>query len=154
MNSWPTGKDPDTGKDWGQEEKGATEDKMVGWHHWLNGHEFEQAPGDGKGQGNLVCFQSMGSQRIRHNLANEQQQVKHITMHSSPKEVWSHKFQLEKRWEGRHRDVWDSQLRWQNISPHSLFFCLLNPSPWIKKKKSLNKIQKGPWIVKCRIGTY
>ena len=40
--SWLTGKDPDAGKDWGQEEKGTTEDEMVGWHHWLNGHEFEQ----------------------------------------------------------------------------------------------------------------
>ena len=46
------GKDPDAGKDWGQEEKGVTEDEMVGWHHWLNGHEFEQAPGDSEGQ---VC---------------------------------------------------------------------------------------------------
>ena len=44
-------KDPDTGKDWRQEKKGMTEDEMVGWHHWLNGHEFEQAPGDGEGQG-------------------------------------------------------------------------------------------------------
>ena len=41
-NSHLTGKDPDTGKDWGQEEKGVTEDEMVGWHDWLNGHEFEQ----------------------------------------------------------------------------------------------------------------
>ena len=40
-----TGKDPDAGEDWGQEEKGVTEDEMVGWHHWLNGHEFEQTPG-------------------------------------------------------------------------------------------------------------
>ena len=49
------GKDPDAGKDWRQEEKGTTEDEMVGWHHRLNGHEFEQAPGDGEGQGSLVC---------------------------------------------------------------------------------------------------
>ena len=44
-----TGKDPDAGKDWGQEEKGVTEDEMVGWHHRLNGHEFEQSPRDGEG---------------------------------------------------------------------------------------------------------
>ena len=44
-----SGKDPDAGKDWRQEEKGITEDEMVGWHHWLSGHEFEQAPGDGEG---------------------------------------------------------------------------------------------------------
>ena len=48
------GKDPDAGKDWGQEEKGTTEDEMVGWHHRLNGHEFEQTPGD-EGQGSQQC---------------------------------------------------------------------------------------------------
>ena len=48
------GKDPDAGKDRGQEEKGATEDEMVGWHHRLNGHEFEQTQGDSEGQGNLL----------------------------------------------------------------------------------------------------
>ena len=45
--NWLVRKDPDAGKDWRQEENGKTEDGMVGWHHWLNGHEFEQAPGDG-----------------------------------------------------------------------------------------------------------
>ena len=48
-------KDPDAGKDWRQEDKGTTEDEMVRWHHWLNGHEFEQAPGGGDGQGGLAC---------------------------------------------------------------------------------------------------
>ena len=56
--NWLTGKDPDAGKDWRQEEKGTTEDEMVGWHHQLNGHEFEQAPGVGDGQGGLVCCSS------------------------------------------------------------------------------------------------
>ena len=51
---WLIGKDPDAGKDWRQE-KGTTEDKMVGWHYWLNRHEFEQTPGDGGGQGSLAC---------------------------------------------------------------------------------------------------
>ena len=50
VKSWLTGKDSSAGKDWGQEEKGVTEDEMVGWHRWLNGHEFEQALGDGEGQ--------------------------------------------------------------------------------------------------------
>ena len=49
------GKDPDAGKDRGQEEQRGTEDEMVGWHHRLNGHGFEQAPGDGEGQGSLAC---------------------------------------------------------------------------------------------------
>ena len=52
VNNQLIGKDPDAGKDWKQEEKGMTEDKMAGWHHQLNGHEFEQASGDGEGQGN------------------------------------------------------------------------------------------------------
>ena len=49
------GKNPDAGKDRKQEEKGTAEDEMVVWHHWLNGHEFEQAPGVGDGQGSLAC---------------------------------------------------------------------------------------------------
>ena len=53
-------KDPDAGKDWGQEEKGTREDEMVGWHHWLNGHEFEQTQGDSEGQGSLVCCNPWG----------------------------------------------------------------------------------------------
>ena len=55
MKSGLIGKDPDVGKDGRQEEKGMTEDEMVGWHHQLNGHEFEQALGVGDGQGSLVC---------------------------------------------------------------------------------------------------
>ena len=51
---WLMAKDPDAGKDWRQE-KGVTEDEMVGWYHWPDGHEFEQTPGDGEGQGSLAC---------------------------------------------------------------------------------------------------
>ena len=58
--SWLTGKDPDAGRDWGQEEKGTTEDEMAGWHHWLDGHEFEWTPGVGDGQGGLACCDSWG----------------------------------------------------------------------------------------------
>ena len=53
--SWLIGKDPDAGKDWGQEEKGTAEDEMVGWHHWPNWLEFEQGLGVGDGQGGLAC---------------------------------------------------------------------------------------------------
>ena len=52
---WLIGKDPDAGKDWRQEEKGTTEDEMVGWRHQFNGHEFEQTLGDSEGQGSLAC---------------------------------------------------------------------------------------------------
>ena len=58
--SWLIGKDSDAGRDWGQEEKGMTEDEMAGWHHGLNGHESEWTLGDGDGQGGLVCCDSWG----------------------------------------------------------------------------------------------
>ena len=58
--SWLIGKDPDAGKDWRQKEKGLTEDEMAGWHHWLNGHEFEQALGYGESQGSLACCSPWG----------------------------------------------------------------------------------------------
>ena len=57
---WLIGKDPDTRKDWRQVEKGVTQDEMVGCHHWLNGHEFEQTPGDNVGQGSLACYSQWG----------------------------------------------------------------------------------------------
>ena len=60
VKSWLIRKDPDAGKDWNQEEKGATGDEMVGWHHWLNGHEFKQTVRDSEGQGSLECCSIWG----------------------------------------------------------------------------------------------
>ena len=60
VKSWLIWKDPDPGKDWRWEEKGTTEDEMVGWHHWLNGHGFGWTPGVGDGQGGLACCGSWG----------------------------------------------------------------------------------------------
>ena len=68
-----TGEDPDGGKDWRQEQKRMTEEQMLGWHHQLNGHKFEQAPGDGEGKGSLTCCSPWGG-RFGHNWATEQQQ--------------------------------------------------------------------------------
>ena len=62
--NWLIWKDPDAGKDWRQEEKGMTEDEMVRWHHRLNGHEFEQASGDGEGQGSLVFCSPWGCKEL------------------------------------------------------------------------------------------
>ena len=56
VKNWLIGKDPDARKYWRQEEKGMIEDEMVGWHHWLNGHESEQTQGDSEGQGSLACW--------------------------------------------------------------------------------------------------
>ena len=71
VNNWLSGKDPDAWKDRRQEEKGTTEDEMVGWHRRLDGHEFEQALGVGWWIGKPGVLQSMGSQRVRHNWATE-----------------------------------------------------------------------------------
>ena len=60
VKSWLIGKDPDAGKDWGQEEKGTTEDEMVGWHYQLNGHGFEQTLGDSERQGSLARYSPWG----------------------------------------------------------------------------------------------
>ena len=62
--SWLIWKDPDAGKDWRQEEKGTTEDEMVGWNHWLNGNEFEQGPGVGDGQGGLARCNPWGRKEL------------------------------------------------------------------------------------------
>ena len=69
MKSQLTGKDPDSGKDCGQNEKEVTDDEMVGWHHQFNGHESEQTLGDREGHGKPGVLQSMGSQRVGHDLA-------------------------------------------------------------------------------------
>ena len=70
VKNWLTGKDPDAGRDWGQEEKGTTEDEMAGWHHQLDGREFQQAPGVGDGQGSLACC-SPWDHRVGHDWATE-----------------------------------------------------------------------------------
>ena len=62
--NWTIGEDPDAGKDWGQEEKGTTEDGMVGWYHQLDGHEFEQALGVGDEQGSLACCSPWGRKEL------------------------------------------------------------------------------------------
>ena len=64
VKSWLTGTELHAGKDWRQEEKGMTEDEMVGWHHWFNGHEFEQALEVGDGQGSLACCSPWGYKEL------------------------------------------------------------------------------------------
>ena len=64
VKRWLPGKDSDAGRDWGQEEKGTTEDEMAGWHHWLCGRESQWTPGVGDGQGGLACFDSRGRKEL------------------------------------------------------------------------------------------
>ena len=84
LKNWLSGKDPDAGKDWRREEKGMTEVEMGGWHHWLDGHGFEQGPGDGDGQGGVL--QSMG-RRVRHNWDTELKCSMYILNDSSLSDV-------------------------------------------------------------------
>ena len=79
--NWLIGKEPDAGRNWGQEEKGTTEDEMVGWHHWLDGHECEQAPGVGDGM-----LQSMRLQRVGHDWETELNWENSLTSSS----MWRH----------------------------------------------------------------
>ena len=71
--NWLIWKDPDAGKDWGQKKKGATEDETIKWHHWLNGHEFEQTLGDSEGQGRLACCSPWGHKKS--NTTEQQLQI-------------------------------------------------------------------------------
>jgi len=74
VKNWLIGKDPDARKDWGQEEKGETEDEMTGWHHQLNGLEFEQTQGDNEGQGSLACWNTWGHKEMAVDWGTQQQQ--------------------------------------------------------------------------------
>ena len=95
-------KDPDAGKDWRREEKEMTEDEMVGWHHWLNGHEFEQSSGRWWGTGKPGVLQSMVLQRVGHNWLTEQQHKTSLTLKQELGEAKIHItksiFSLAKAW--------------------------------------------------------
>ena len=71
VKNWLLGKDLDVGKDWRQEEKGTTEDEIVGWHHRLDGHEFEQVLEVDDGQGRLACCSPWGMQKVGHDWVTE-----------------------------------------------------------------------------------
>ena len=84
--NWLTGQDPEAGKDWRQEKR-VTEDEMVGYHHWLNRHEYEQSLGDSGGQGSLACW-SPRSRRVGHDLATEQQQTTSLSPLAGDGRAW------------------------------------------------------------------
>ena len=78
VKSWLAGKEPDSGKDWRQKEKGAAEDKMFRQYHWLNGHGFEQTPGDSRGQRSQVCCSLLDHKKSDNLVTEWQQQYKLI----------------------------------------------------------------------------
>ena len=79
--SWLIGKDSDAGRAWGQEEKGITEDEMAGWHHWLDGHEFEWTLGVGDGHGGLACCDSWGHKESDTTEQLNWTELKKVTKH-------------------------------------------------------------------------
>ena len=93
VKNWIIGKDPDAGKDWGQKEKGATEDEMVGRHRKLNGHEFEQTRGDGEGWGNLECCCPWGHKKSdRHQRLNNNKYSVYTDLDESFHNEWTWNF--------------------------------------------------------------
>ena len=95
MKSQLIGKDPDAGKGWGQEEKRVAQEEMVGWHHWLCGHEVEQIPGDSGGQRSLECYNLWGHKELNttewlnKNKGNQSDFLKHkVTLISPHKSFW------------------------------------------------------------------
>ena len=98
-----TGKDPDAGKDWGQEEKGMTEDEMVGWYHRLNGHEFEQAPRVGDGQGGLKCCSLSG-----HKESDTTEQLNWTDQYPNPTDEIKYNFYLKSDKDSRRMEKWQT----------------------------------------------
>ena len=118
--NWRTGKDPHARENWRQEEKGTTEDEMVGWHRWLDGHEFEQALGVADGQGSLVCCSPWG-----HKELNMSEQLNWLT-----EMLWDYRrnFTVLKREPCFYLKFWNS----------ALFWCILvyNMAHWVHYLKS------------------
>ena len=96
MKNWLIGKDPDARKDWKQEEKGMTEDKIFGWHHRVNGHEFEQTLGDDEGRGSLVCCSPQGH-RVKHNWVTEKQQWQLLICGTKKKKMMQITLQMKQK---------------------------------------------------------
>ena len=92
---WLIGKDSDAGRDWGQEEKGMTEDEMAGWYHWLDGCESDWTPGIGDGQGGLVCCDSWGR---KESDTTEQLIWSDLKKLKRTKQLWKRKSKIKKRW--------------------------------------------------------
>ena len=97
--SWLIGKDPDAGRDWGQEEKETTEEEMAGWHHWLDGHESEWTPGSWWWTGRPGVLRFMGLQRVGHDWATELNWTEYMFWKTTQWKQWAYldmqKFSLE-----------------------------------------------------------
>ena len=132
VKNWLTGKDPDAGKHWRQEEKGTTEKNMAGWHHWLDGHEFEQAPGVGDGQGSLACCSPWGYKELdMTEWLNWRQHIKkqrHYLAHKCPYSQ-SCGFSNSHVWMWKKTDHWRPQRR-LSTEELMLFNCGAGEDSW------------------------
>ena len=98
--SWLIWKNPDAEKDWRRDKKGITEDEMAGWHYWLNGHEFEQAPGDDEGQGSLACYSPWS-----HKESDMTERLNNNNQIHNPKQAWQSWFHyLQALVSGKHHE--------------------------------------------------
>ena len=122
VKNWLIGKDPDAGKDWRLEEKGKTEDEMVGWHHQVAGHKFEQTPGVGDGQGSLACYNPQGHKEsdTTKQLTGSKRKLKCMKTKMS-QNVWFHlneilrmgkSIETEWRLGAGSREIWGTTASW------------------------------------------
>ena len=135
------GKVNDAGKDWGQKEKRASEDEMVGWHHWCNENELGQNLGDDEGQGALLCFSPWG-RRVGHNWMSEQQQRKDKTLHSALNSlIYYLLFKGIQQNRGRKAEAWESNKGLQTGRPwenhhleyiHFIHRCTSNKTAYLR----------------------
>ena len=117
VKSWLFGKDSDAGRDWGQEEKGTTEDEMAGWHHWLDGRESEWPPGVGDGQGGLACCDSWGRRSDTTERLNWTKLEIYYENHNQNRPwvallTWE-KNRLWKKTISRDKDTWVGKISWR-----------------------------------------
>ena len=112
MKSWPIGKDSDAGREWGQEEKGTTEDEMAGWHHWLDGRGSGWTLGVGDGQGGLTCCNSGDRKELD---MTELLNWTELNMKSMRRQVWNHTSNRTNLFIGV--NIWDSYVHCSLSSP-------------------------------------
>ena len=143
VKSWLIGKDSDAGRDWGQEEKGTTENEMAGWHHWLDGRESEWTLGVGDGQGSLGCCASW-ARRVGHDWAPELNWM-NVSMLLSPYlPAFPSPFKCLLKKFLPHCMAWGVPVPWLGIEPvspalesqnlvrqvYAPWFCLVTPKIW------------------------
>ena len=142
VKSWLIGKDSDAGRDWGQEEKGTTEDEMAGWHHWLDGRELEWTPGVGDGQGGLACCNSWGHKELE---MTERLNWTELNWRLSPPKFFQ---RWVRYWDILAFTVWEHSVfasRTLLAGSHTAYFSAVS-QPW---KRTLGINWTFPWMKLC-----